>query len=109
MANAGGLLLVLVAGLVALVFSGGTIAAVIYALVAKNAKRGLGFGIAAIVVTLVSMLLSLPFWILFIRGSGSHGAPVTLSDDWPFAVPIVLEVLSLAGAIAGTVRQATRL
>lgn len=74
----------------------------------KNARRGLGFGIAAIVGTMICMVLSLRFWILFIRGSGSHGEPIT-SDDWPFAVPIVLEVISLVGAIAGTVRQATRL
>ncbi len=85
MANAGGLLLVLLAGLVGLGAVAVSVGLLVYGLVANNPRRGFRASLVALGLSLVASALSTPL-----------------------VAVVVVEALSIAAAVGGVVRQARR-
>jgi len=108
MANAGGLLLVLLAGLVGLGAVAVSVGLLVYGLVAKNPRRGLRASLVALGLSLVAAVLSTPFWIVVLSGRDTHGERLDYGQSAPLVAVVVVEALSIAAAVGGVVRQARR-
>lgn len=108
MANAGGLLFVLLAGLVGLGLVAGTLALFVYGLVARDPRRGARASGVALALSLLAALLSFPFWAVVLSGRDTHGEPLRWADSGPLVAVVAVEALAIALALAGVVRQARR-
>jgi hypothetical protein len=108
MANAGGLLFVLVAALVGLGLVAGTVALLVYGVVARDAQRGFKASVVALLLAIVAALLSTPFWIVVLSGRDTHGDPLNYGESSPIVAVVVSEALALAAALVGVVRQMRR-
>ena len=109
MANAGGLLVVLVGGLIGLCLVAGGIALLVYGVVARNPRRGFAASLIALVLTLLAALLSTPFWIVVLSGRDTHGERLNYGESSPLVAVVAVEALAIAAAVAGIVRQSRAL
>jgi len=105
MAGAGGLAVILLAGLVAFCLSVGAIAGAGYALFGPRSRRAYKIAIACIVTSTVAILLSMPFWVVAVSRRDSHGDPIRVSDSAPIYVLVIGEALVFLAAVGGTIRQ----
>jgi hypothetical protein len=108
MAGAGGLAVILVGALIAIGLSLGTIAAAVYALAAKDPRRGFKLGLAAVAGATLAIVLSSPFWVVVLRGRDTHGERLVYPESWPLAALVVFEGAVLVAAVGGSARQHRR-
>ena len=102
----GGLAVVLLGGLLGLGLVGGVVAILVYAAVGKNPRRGLVASAVALGLSLLAILVSLPFWIIVVSGRSTYGEKVDLTgSDFPIAVPVLAEGLILGFALTMFVRR----
>ncbi|HWZ89707.1 MAG TPA: hypothetical protein VNW92_12675 [Polyangiaceae bacterium] len=108
MANAGGLLVVLIAGLVGLGLVVGTVALLAYGLVARDARRGFTASLVALGFAVVAALLSTPFWIVVLSGRDTHGERLNYGESVPLVAVVAVETLAIAASLGGVLRQMRR-
>jgi hypothetical protein len=108
MANAAGLLIVLIGGLIGLGLVLGTFALLVYGLVTKTPARGLVASIVALVLSVLASLLSTPFWIVVLSGRDTHHERLDYAESWPLVALVVVEALALGSALFSIVRNARR-
>jgi hypothetical protein len=104
-ANAGGLLVVLLGGLIGLGLVVATIALVVYGIVAEDPRRGFRASVAALTLSMLAALISTPFWIVVLSGRDTHGEKLDFGESWPIVALVVVEAVGIVAAAVGVVRQ----
>ncbi len=109
MAGASGLALVLLGGLVGVVLVAGAFGLLLYGLLASDARRALRACVVSLGVSVVSALLSFPFWRVVLSGRDTHGEPLVYGESWPLVAVVAIEALAMAASALGIIRQRRRL
>lgn len=109
MAGASGLALVLLGGLVAIVLVLGAFGLLVFGLVAANARRALKASVVALAISVLSAVLSFPFWKVVLSGRDTHGEPLGYPESWPLAAVVIIEAFAIAAAVWGIIRQRRRI
>jgi hypothetical protein len=108
MANAGGLLIVLLACLVGLALVVGSVALLVYGVAARDPRRGFTASVVALGFALVAAFLSTPFWLVVLSGRDTHGEPLQYGESLPIVGVVVVEALAIVAAAGGVIRQGRR-
>ena len=108
MAGAGGLLLILMGGAIAIGLMGGAIALLLYGIATGNPRRGFIASMIALALSLLSALLSLPFWVVVLSGHDTRGVPWHFGETWPAILLVAVEALAVLASLLGVARQGSR-
>jgi hypothetical protein len=107
-ANAGGLLLVLVAGLVGLALVGGTATLVVYGLMSRDRRRGKRASLVGLALSILAAVLSTPFWIVVLAGRDMHGERLDYGESFPIVAVVLVEALAIGVSLVAVVRHVRR-
>lgn len=109
MAGASGLALVLLGGLIGVVLVAGAFGLLLYGLLASDARRALRACVVSLGISLVSALLSFPFWRVVLSGRDTHGEPLVYRESWPLVAVVAVEALAILASTWGLIKQRRRL
>jgi hypothetical protein len=102
----GGLAIVLLGGVLGLGLVVSVAGTLLYAAIGKNPRRGLIASAVALGLSLLAILVSLPFWTIVLSGRSTSGDKVDLTgSDFPIAVPVLAEGLVFGFALTMFVRR----
>jgi uncharacterized membrane-anchored protein len=105
----GGLVVVLLGGLLGCVIVAAIVFLLIYGYVARDLQKARRAAAVAIVLAILSIIVSLPFWILVVSDRSTMGDKLDLlGGDAPILVPVVLEAAAFVASIWVYIRARRR-
>ena len=108
MAGAAGLAAILLGAMTGFVCAVIAIALALYGFRTSKPRRGFIASMSALVLSLLSVLLSVPIWSVLLSGRDTHGEPLRYSEMGPAVFLIVVETLAVLTAILCVARQRSR-
>ena len=105
MAGAAGLAAILLGAMTGFVFAVIAIALAFYGFRTSKPRRGFIASMSALVLSLLSVLLSVPIWSVLLSGRDTHGEPLHYSEMGPAVFLIVVEALAVSTAILCVARR----
>lgn len=108
MAGAAGLAAILLGAMAGFVCAVIAIALALYGFRTSKPRRGFIASMSALVLSLLSVLLSVPIWSVLLSGRDTHGEPLNYSEMGPAVFLIAIETLAALTAIFCVARRRSR-
>ena len=105
MAGAAGLVLILLGSGIGFVLAVIAIALSLYGFRTGRPRRGRIAGMSALVLSLLSVILSFPIWRVVLSGRDTHGKPLDYSEMGPAMFLIAFEVIAVLIALLCVARR----